>query len=445
MIILLSIELPVNFKLVRFVELLTVEQRREAVVHGTQRDLPLSHPRPSCPIHETKLLEYYCETCSVMICGQCMLNDHRIHGTVKYANEVLDSHVQELREILPDAVSAIVSGEDMLQDLKSETVTLNDEFSESSLVVKSYFETLHNILWEKENDIMNVMKSRAKKKERRLLKRMKALNQAVEAMKKSKMTLEDALDNRSSEIGILLEEKQLRARVLAGRRLVEDETLDCRSFVGGFSNFPKFNPDPSLEGKCRSISYSLDSPVQKRSHTSLPKVGGLDLGVPPETRRRASAFISYDKETTAQRRNKRLSGHDFHKLTPPLSPLSVVADQLKSPKTLTIVDPVGEIETKSLIGSNNHVTAYPYGVCCTNQPEGALLVTDIKHHLFRIMTSTGKCLETIGTEGNGDGQFTKPVAIAVDSLGNILVLDGKNPGRLQKFSNAGIYVLAIIS
>ena len=400
-------------------------------MHGTQRDLPLSHPQPSCPVHETRLLEYYCETCRVMICGQCMLDDHRIHGTVKYANEVLNSHVQELREILPAAESAIVSGEDMLQSLKSETATLNDELSESNSVVKSYFETLHNILWEKEKEIMSGIKTRAKKKERRLQKRMKALNRAVEGMKRSKMTLEDALENRANEIGILLEENQLKARVLAGVRLVEDETFDCKSFVGGFSNFPKFNPDPSVEGKCRSISYSLDSPVQKRSLTS---VDDLNLTL-PETRKRASAFISLDKETTTQPLNKRLLGHNPYKLTA-LSPLSKTAGPLESPNT--IVNPVGEIGTKALIGSNNHVTAYPHGVCCTSQPEGALLVTDINHHLFRVVTSTGKCLETIGTEGKGDGQFTLPVAIAVDSSGNTLVLDGKNPGRLQKFSNAGI-------
>ncbi len=363
-----------------------------------------------------------------------MLDDHRVHGNVKYAAEVLEEHVQELQKIIPDADNVIVSGEDMLLSMKSEALTLNEELSEGISTLSSYFEMLHNILQDREREILSGMKSRAKKKEKRLMKHIKALDQAVEGMKRSKMTLEDAVENRSSKVGILLEENQLRARVLASMRLVEDEAFDCRSIIGGFSNFPAFKPDPSVEGKCRSISYSVDSPVQKRAHTTLDS----DIAL-RGTRGRARAFISSEDGTTRQV-SKTISEHELypsHRFKT-LSPLATKATSpVKTNKTFTIPDPVCEIGRKSLIGHYNHVTAYPFGVCCTSQPEGALLVTDAKHHLFRVVTSTGKCLEMIGTEGKGDGQFFMPVAIAVDEAGNTLVVDGKNPGRVQKFSNAG--------
>ena len=365
-----------------------------------------------------------------------MLDDHRVHGNVKFASEVLDDHVQDLQKIIPDADSIVASGEGMLLSLKSEIVALNDELTEGTSTVNSYFELLHNILREREKDILSGMKSKAKKKEKRLQKRIKALHQAVEGMKKSKMTLEEAVETRSNQVGILLEENQLRARVLASMRLVEDETFDCKTLVGGFSYFPTFKIDPSVEGKCRSINYSIDSPEPRRSQTAFPTTD-IDV-VQSGTRGRSSAFISHEG-----RRTRPLSEHEVYPshMLSTHSPLTIrttaVNSSIKPLKTVTVPDPITEIGTKSLIGHYNHVTAYPFGVCCTSQPEGALLVTDAKHHLFRIVTSTGKCLETVGTEGKGDGQFSGPVAIAVDEAGNSLVLDGKNPGRVQKFSNAG--------
>ena len=372
-----------------------------------------------------------------MICGQCMLDDHRIHGTVKYASEVLDEHIQEMQEILPDAEGVIVSGQNTLQGLKSEISKLNDELSKGITGVNSYFQTLYKILQEKENDIVSGIRAKAKKREKRLLKRMKALNQAVEGMKKSKMTLEYALENRSKEIGILLEEGQLRARIMSGKRLVEEEAADCKSFVDSISSLPTFIPDESVEKKCKSISFSVDSPQRRRSQTMSDT--SSDAPSDAEGRGRSNAFISTEGKLTKPM-SKSVSGNEVYSphILLNISPTArATGPQAKPPKMFTIPDPVREIRTKSLIGSNNHVTAYPFGVCCTSQPEGALLITDAKHHLFRIVTSTGKCLETIGTEGKGDGQFFEPVAITVDKAGNMLVLDGKNPGRLQKFSNAG--------
>ena len=49
---------------------------------------------------------------------------------------------------------------------------------------------------------------------------------------------------------------------------------------------------------------------------------------------------------------------------------------------------------------------------------------------------TGKCLEVVGTEGKGDGQFYQPTAAAVDADGNLLVID-KEAARVQKFSCSG--------
>ncbi len=52
--------------------------------------------------------------------------------------------------------------------------------------------------------------------------------------------------------------------------------------------------------------------------------------------------------------------------------------------------------------------------------------------------SRGKYLATIGSAGNGDGQFNDPEGIAADSGGNIYVADSGN-NRVEKFNKDGVY------
>ena len=44
-----------------------------------------------------------------------------------------------------------------------------------------------------------------------------------------------------------------------------------------------------------------------------------------------------------------------------------------------------------------------------------------------------------GKSGSGDGEFASPLELAIDSSGNILVVDTKN-NRVQVFNSDGIYV-----
>ncbi len=364
-----------------------------------------------------------------------MLDEHRVHKNVEYASEVLDKHVQELREILPDADEVIDSGENMLKSLKSEMVALNDGLSNEIASVNSYFEMLHNILKEKERNIMSRMEYRMKRKEKQLVKRIKTLDQVVMGMKQSKMALNEAVEYRSKEIRILLEKNQLTACVFTSMRLVEEETFDCKRFVDGFSKIPTFKPDQSVEDNCRSIS--VNSPTWTRSQTLI--TASCDIAL-HGGRPRSNAFVSSEGKAsrpTSKTLGSGTRGINFTTLAP-LNEVSETNPSVKQHGTNIILNPVSEIGTNSLISRHeNHETAYPFGVCCVSHPGGELLVTDTKNNLFWVMTSTGKYLKTIGKEGKGDGQVFNPVAIAVDKAGNTLVLDRKNPGRVQRFSKAG--------
>lgn len=147
-----------------------------------------------------------------MICGQCLIDKHSSHGDFKYASDVIGVHLLELKQILPDMEKAIDSGKMCLVDVKAESVKLRESLNETVSSVNTYFAGLRDILNTKESAILTKIYSQAKKKEKRIQQHATALEQAVDAMTKTKLTVEDTIVRRAEEIDVLLEENQLRGK-----------------------------------------------------------------------------------------------------------------------------------------------------------------------------------------------------------------------------------------
>ena len=448
-----------NFKLKRFVEILTAEERKELIRKGTQRNLTLQS-KPTCTVHHDKPLEYFCESCDMLICGQCMIDSHRIHGEVKYATDILEKHVLNLKEILPDMDKVAMRGQSTLKKLQSEPEKLMVALGVGISEAQSYFNGLREILQEREKLVVDRMKLQARRREKLIQKHSSALAQALEGVEKSKQTLEDVVERRSGEVSVLMEEERLRSRIHASMRLVEEEILDTKATQDEFSKMAPFVSDPKIEPLCRSLTYSSDVAIRSKRYSS----GGVPCDVyvkqqgsdsPSMTKVRVKSMSQGQEDFPASPIKMRpsvktYSGSELQTPGKRLLALSLVSDSsdvrrrsspvLSPPgssgmKSFDILEPISEVGTKNLIGPYNKVTAYPCGVYCTT--EGTLLVSDSKHHLYRIITSTGKCLETVGSEGKGDGQFFEPTGITMDKSGHVFIVDGKSPGRLQKFSIAG--------
>jgi DNA-binding beta-propeller fold protein YncE len=70
---------------------------------------------------------------------------------------------------------------------------------------------------------------------------------------------------------------------------------------------------------------------------------------------------------------------------------------------------------------------------------GNIYVVDTGANTVRKFSSTGTASGTIGSVGSADGQFNGPVGLAIDSADNLYVADTGN-NRIQKFNSAGTFL-----
>lgn len=88
-------------------------------------------------------------------------------------------------------------------------------------------------------------------------------------------------------------------------------------------------------------------------------------------------------------------------------------------------------------GTGNGQFNHPAGIAIDSK--GNLLVVDQNNKRVEKFNEAGEFISSFGSAGTGNGQFSRPTDVAVDSKGNIWVADAGN-NRIQKFNEKGVYV-----
>ena len=432
------LDLPTNFKLKRFVEILTSEEKEEFMksLSSKRPSASISTTRLQCSRHPERPLEYYCEPCKLLICGQCMISEHRPHGDINYAINVLPLHIRHLRKHLPVASSVMAQGLSAIEGLKSIEAEMKQVDEERVTEVEQYFAEMHRILEERERDVLDSFQSEVKHKVKLLSRRCQALHDSVESVRKSMLSIEDIAERRADDIKVLVEEDSIKERLHTRMKTVESDIKQSEKSLAPLQLV--FKPDPALEMLCKGVGDDLQSSGPKfhliRADTS-PTIGSeCSLEDPVNKPRALSAGDVYNTELIyAKRHSLDSAGPLISAQKLPQQPASL--GKLNSITEGEILDPVSEISAKGMVGASKQITPYPFGVAVAND-NNTFLVADIKNHCISIVTITGKFLDRIGSEGKGDGQLLEPIAVATDSAGNIYVAEKGNL-RVQKFSSAG--------
>ena len=423
-----SLGLPTNFKLKRFVEILTSEEKKE-FMKALSNKKPGAMSQLQCSRHPERPLEYYCETCKLLICGQCMISEHRAHGQINYAVNVLSLHIKLLRNHLPAAKSVVAQGLSAIESIESHESELKQRDEERVAEVEQYFAEMHHLLEEREREILDSFQGELRHKMKLLTKRRHILQDSIECVRKSMFSIEDVAERRADDIRVLIEEDSVKGRLHARMKTMETEIKSTQKSLAPLQL--GFKPDPAMEMLCKSVGGDLQSSEPKfklvRADTS-PMFG--DTGNPFNKPRAHSSGDVFHPDVLNTKRGSIDSGD--------MSNGAQKQRQLGQMPPLTegeIQEPVCEISAKGLVGASRNMTPCPFGVALAND-NNTFLVADIKNHNICIVTTGGKFLDRFGSEGKGDGQFLEPTAVATDPTGNIYVAE-KGSFRVQKFSSTG--------
>ena len=71
--------------------------------------------------------------------------------------------------------------------------------------------------------------------------------------------------------------------------------------------------------------------------------------------------------------------------------------------------------------------------------DGSIVVCDCLNNRVQLFTSEGVFLSAFGSEGRSEGEFWRPMGVAVDSENRIVVVDQGKPTFARKTLQRGVY------
>lgn len=434
--------LPLNFKLSRLVEILSPAER-DSIKRQISKQSSGTDVREKCQHHPDKDLEYFCESCSALVCGQCMLDEHRTHGTVGYAEEFLASRLEDFARLSTLGNSAVANGQRALDSFQAEVDELRRRGQENVDSVRTYFGRLRQLLADREKQLVGRVQREVEEKAEAVARRKQVVQESMENIQKCVHSIQNIIEKRKLDVRILEEKTPLKSTLYSHMEVIEAEASQQERREAPSLAAPVVE-DPQFEQFCRIVGEktshrNFSSPLPRRPRTSPVSPRRLPLGPTiriPRSRTDSSDSGGTDFTDPESRTSDLGDSIEVSLDAPPTPPRRRESNKLET----EIHQPVLEIGPKNLSGSlfrSLTEEVFPCGVC--SGADNTIVVTDVRNHNIRILTTTGKCLEVVGSEGRGDGQFLEPTAAAVDSDGNLIVVD-KEAAKVQKFTCSGKFI-----
>ncbi|XP_073674344.1 tripartite motif-containing protein 3 [Garra rufa] len=224
-----------NFFITNLMEVLQREQdctRPEASSGLESAGAATYAPPLSCPNHEGKVMEFYCESCETAMCLECTDGEHREHVTVPL-RDVLEQHkaalknqLDAIRNRLPQLTAAI----ELVNEISKQ---LTERKNEAVTEISNTFEELEKALHQRKTALITDLENICGTKQKVLQAQLTALLQGKENIQSNCSFTEQAL-NHGSPTEVLLVQKQMGERmgVLARHAFPEQPHenghLDCQ-------------------------------------------------------------------------------------------------------------------------------------------------------------------------------------------------------------------------
>ncbi len=402
-----------------------------------------------CEKHSNEQLRMYCKTCRKLICSTCMLEGHKppSHDVAEVA-----SSARAKREELKTSVTAAKNTQTALTEKIESAKHTHQELAEQQEVlkktIKSNFQLLQEQLDKLQAKSLDAIDSTYGDQLTKALEKVESLTAQAEAACHVVKMGEQALAQTSDlELLTLKWYMSIRLKEVSTKKMslsvkegvtVDRPTVLSADLMQLVLGHIQHNMTPSIEAshasgpgvervlvgkKTSFLVHSLtdvgDPCFEKQSLQIEIKVARTQEKIPFEVfpgKKIGTYNVQYIPIMKGEHViTIRIEGNEINR-----SPYSVIARGPIDPWQVTL-----------LIDRQEWV----WGVACDRNRE--IYATRNYHHMIVVFNREGKFLRKIGVKGQNLGGLWHPTGIAVDREGNIFVADGKENGRLQKFTKNG--------
>ena len=457
---------------------------------------PTEH-RCSHPHHEKEELKFFCETCQLLVCRDCILVLHKDHRVADMCN-IAKVHRDAMREALgcaQEVTSKLIRAIDANGKMAEQVYTSRGN---ATLIITQAFEQLHQSIEERKNTLLSEMEAISLSKTTALtLQKEQLMKMQDEIGRYTEMTshiLQTHTDHEMIALGDLLPtELKATLKKVENVSLTPDQSSDIHVSLLHIDSLIKklaifghvMDSSPSLSQSTWS-SESM-AKVKKMYCVKLESMtskgekypyGGVEVKaelrpksvVPGEVEDHGDGTYIITLTPQTAGRHQLLITMDGHHVQNSPCDLEVgtrystlynpeqVIKCSGSPRGIAIhksgniyvtflfdncihvFDQAGQ-QNRTIGNPGNHDGQFS-NPCGLFIKEDVMFVADSGNHRIQKLATGGQFLQKFGQHGSGQGQFTSPISVIVDRRDRLIVADSGNH-RVVILDQTGTWLLTI--
>ena len=450
--------------------------------------------------HEDNKLNFYCETCSLLVCLHCTRVTHKCHS-VKEISTVAKTHQMEISGALEDAKEVVTKLTGAIDDNNRIIEQVEISKRTAFLAINQAFEILQQRLEERKRTLLSELEAHSLSKTTALTLQKEQFEKMVGDIghytDMASQILQTHTDHEIVALGGLIptELQAILKRVQTisltpnqhSNISVSVKTDDLVRQLSKLGNIFDFYPSPS---SCTWMSTSVarvgtryhvkvqsktskgeeyphggvevKGEMRSKTHNGAVVYGEVEdhrdgtytITLTPQTAGPHQLLITMDGQHVQNSPNDLdvRPKRDYHTLCNAQQliqchwPLCVAIHDNgdiyvgSGDHCIYVFDQTGQLKnTIGSSGSGDGQFSYPHGISIKGD---VLYVADSGNHRVQKLTSSGKFLHKFGQQGSGQGQFNLPVAVIIDSNNKLIVSDHYNH-RIQIFNENGGWLLTV--
>ena len=400
---------------------------------------------PFCSQHKNERLRYFCSSCEVCICPVCFAEDHRGHEF-----DVIEKVLQEDKKYIMLNVETIKEKANLFrEEIRKLEKTSEDVEMIIAIAKQDVSEAAQHVITktrQQEKQLLESLEMTRKKRIERINSAKHELESLVKQMNQAVQFAEN-LVQRSSALDIVQTMTALKQKF--------EELRGVEVPKHHQTTFAKFNAASQQDLKlgfiqlaAESIVKGLDQTFQagvEAEFTLCPNTTEGEINNQADLNDQVELLIKSIKDVTNVTVHEKGDGNLTVKFTPKVPGAYSVEVKINGEKlptcpfTLAVKERqlvvVGELDLKFNQGQE---VKGPSGIAVNRQ--GDIAVADYYGHCVFVFNKEGNCLQQIGKEGTGPGQFKNPNGVSFLNNNEVLIADQSN-NRIQHINIRTGYVV----